>query len=1148
MEGKLLARAAEFLNQARNKKRWTKAVTALAAVVVFGTTYALILPAITLQAECGQEGHAHTEACYTVTTVTPQPTMLCSAETLELHQHDEDCYDEDDELICGCADFVVHEHDENCYDLDGKLICTLPEIEEHEHDEDCYETERVLLCDQAEVEAHTHGEGCYDEDGTLTCDREETEGHRHGEDCYRTETVLVCDELEVEVHEHDEDCYEEIDGQQVLTCGKLQVLAHQHDATCIQPPEGDPYEVTTLTCGKEAHQHDENCYLTVPPAEEAPDQGEEPVDEEEPPEEAPEEEVPVVTDPEEARTMTFPYEQDGVMIDFTVRGALTLPDGAAADEPQEAPEEAVSDDAPGEDPDGAAVPEEPVPADPWQQVQLSVVELDETTDLFDRFLTFALENGGNDTLYNIRALEVHFLYDGVELDTSDWEITAEVKLTQEMMTPPEDLSYMTGDGDGTDETEAGAIAPEAEVGVVVSLFQADADEVTQLDSVLLQEGEETPALRVSVKNGVLALTTSTTANPKFTVQYYAYLDVAATAGQNSLDIIDTSGGYGQAKLPNNYSSAQSSNNAPSPATVKNIYLTEADNGKYKVATDRTLCEVYKTRNCEYIKQPNLTYFNSLYENGHYKLQKIWVRTDGDTSADASEDGWTQYDPTIHFTNREASATGNTILITENTVIRLVFETTNSTYTNDVTFYDYDITNDGAQTAAQGINSAENYVLGTAGGVKLAFGNNNTDTGLGVLSWNNDSLNMYNTNGFNGCTFGLVTGLSADGTLQYASGVAAPNLFNDGEAKGKTSYTKNVSLQFDRVGDTYTLSGANAPGNYSLSGLQYFNHPGYGTALHTHIWTNNFWPMDKVTNTDPHTGATGNTGTYTGATKTSNYPVSDDGLAHNNMFGMHYAVNFTLTADYSGPLEYLFFGDDDMWVFLDDQLVCDIGGVHSSVGEYVNLWDYIAKGSSGSHTLTFFYTERGLSGSTCYMQFTLPSVSSITPEQNTDTLRVEKQVDGPDSGEGFHFSIHLKDENGTALKDDYSYTRYNAKNEIVEQDVIAYDGGSFELKHGEYIIIKYLPLGTQYEITETKVDGYSTTVTINGGQATPGETASGSIEKDREDVVKYVNKTSYALPSTGGPGTSWLLLGGAGLMALALWQYHRKREYERRNNE
>ena len=72
----------------------------------------------------------------------------------------------------------------------------------------------------------------------------------------------------------------------------------------------------------------------------------------------------------------------------------------------------------------------------------------------------------------------------------------------------------------------------------------------------------------------------------------------------------------------------------------------------------------------------------------------------------------------------------------------------------------------------------------------------------------------------------------------------------------------------------------------------------------------------------------NPGSWTG--ESTKLPYSDDGQNHNSFFGMQYAVTFTLTEDYVGPLEYYFFGDDDMWVFLDRQLVCDIGGVHSSV--------------------------------------------------------------------------------------------------------------------------------------------------------------------------------------------------------------------------
>ena len=169
----------------------------------------------------------------------------------------------------------------------------------------------------------------------------------------------------------------------------------------------------------------------------------------------------------------------------------------------------------------------------------------------------------------------------------------------------------------------------------------------------------------------------------------------------------------------------------------------------------------------------------------------------------------------------------------------------------------------------------------------------------------------------------------------------------------------------------------------------------------------------------------------------------------------------------------------------------------------SLWDYVAKGSAGTHTLTFYYTERGLSGSTCYMQFTLPSVSSITPEQNTGLLTVQKLVEGAvDSEEEFHFEIMFTDADGRPLPDDYSYTRYTAEGAIVKQDVIIYDGGSFELKAGEYIIVNYLPYGTKYTVTETDVPYYTVSYQVNGGASADGYTAAGQIPNGGNGSVVF----------------------------------------------
>ena len=71
---------AEKLNKEHYKKRkWQKVVTVLASIVVFCTTYALILPALTWERQlvCEREEHQHTEDCYEVITVSGEKILEC---------------------------------------------------------------------------------------------------------------------------------------------------------------------------------------------------------------------------------------------------------------------------------------------------------------------------------------------------------------------------------------------------------------------------------------------------------------------------------------------------------------------------------------------------------------------------------------------------------------------------------------------------------------------------------------------------------------------------------------------------------------------------------------------------------------------------------------------------------------------------------------------------------------------------------------------------------------------------------------------------------------------------------------------------------------------------------------------------------------
>ena len=439
------------------------------------------------------------------------------------------------------------------------------------------------------------------------------------------------------------------------------------------------------------------------------------------------------------------------------------------------------------------------------------------------------------------------------------------------------------------------------------------------------------------------------------------------------------------------------------------------------------------------------------------------------------------------------------------------------------------------TGTSGINSKSNYPTNNAKTKwtdyrdTLAFGNANCGTGMANYQFAGRYLNKFSgvRDDF-GCTFKLANSLDENGHIVYDDWLIAPKLFNDGNANGKKTYSGS-SLTFNRVGDTYTLTSATAAGVGSIGTLEKFFNPSpkAGTIYDENytnsegqkniIFTNNFWPLDGAQDKkDPIFGETGKAVPYRGYVSGGNgnwtaepgtFPGSDDGRAHNSFFGMQYAVTFTLTPDYVGPLDYTFFGDDDMWVFLDDTLVCDIGGVHSSVGEYVNLWDYIRTGRTEDeqHTLTFFYTERGASGSTCYMNFTLPSVSGVNIEQKTGDLEISKQVigeDDPDKDKEFTFDIKFTDANGSRIWDDYAYTR--TKNDgSTEADLVLHNGSQFSLKAGETIRIKYLPIGLRYEITELDPDGYTVTNTVDG-VLSGGGSAQGTIIKDIPGTVVFTN--------------------------------------------
>lgn len=304
MKYDVLRDAEKYTKVHKRKRLRHRVVTVLAGVVVFCTTYALILPAITLEKQCDIPEHTHTDACYAQVTSVEKRVPVCSAKTLEIHRHTADCCDADGNPRCGYTDFVVHSHDSRCYDETGNLWCPLPEIKAHRHTADCYALPEEhthadgcytsvrgdLVCGE-----HVHTDACYTETAVLACGLEESEEHRHDESCYETsreltcgidsdhshtdacyeweqvlscdlptdsaedaQPVLVCTKPEIVLHRHTPDCFD-ADGN--LICGQTQVLEHQHSDACFETV-AEPVDTGTLTCTDTAHVHTARCYGT----------------------------------------------------------------------------------------------------------------------------------------------------------------------------------------------------------------------------------------------------------------------------------------------------------------------------------------------------------------------------------------------------------------------------------------------------------------------------------------------------------------------------------------------------------------------------------------------------------------------------------------------------------------------------------------------------------------------------------------------------------------------------------------------------------------------------------------------------------------------------------------------------------------------
>lgn len=107
-------------------------------------------------------------------------------------------------------------------------------------------------------------------------------------------------------------------------------------------------------------------------------------------------------------------------------------------------------------------------------------------------------------------------------------------------------------------------------------------------------------------------------------------------------------------------------------------------------------------------------------------------------------------------------------------------------------------------------------------------------------------------------------------------------------------------------------------------------------------------LDNAITADP------NVYTYTNS---AFFPIDDqlmgnEGNAHNYHFTFELHTSFT----YQGGESFTFTGDDDVFVFINGQLVVDLGGVHTAQTGSVNL-DSLGLTAGDDYDLDLFFAER-----------------------------------------------------------------------------------------------------------------------------------------------------------------------------------------------
>lgn len=334
-----------------------------------------------------------------------------------------------------------------------------------------------------------------------------------------------------------------------------------------------------------------------------------------------------------------------------------------------------------------------------------------------------------------------------------------------------------------------------------------------------------------------------------------------------------------------------------------------------------------------------------------------------------------------------------------------------------------------------------------------------------------------------------------------------------ENKNLSEYYNDLQFPFKQTMDkngviTYSYdSGSDYAVYYDFDKKSFYEsvqHIQNGTTNDSTAPTNGFYPLNKPT---------------------------DSRDAVNMGFGTEFTIPFTLSKDgkiNGQDITFNFTGDDDVWVFIDDYLVLDMGGAHrmasgtidfaeknvtveraftptqsttdafkdgdtranqtstESLKTFANIktdngktFADIMADDSKVHTLKMFYMERGMIDSNMSVSFNFsPIPSGLTLSKDVNTAPVNDGLKSVvETKDNFDFKVVDTDQRTEyKYEKDYDGTRTESKtttNGVVEGLADNVYAKNFEYTEADDNGNKGLIIGTGFTITETENSNYNT---------------------------------------------------------------------------